>query len=97
MIKDSKEYYGKVIKFSDFPKDKILEESYMDKVNKSISSGDIGNSAETALVPLVFDKKTLILYTAKRLNKESEEKYQTDKKMHIIEYLTNIKTFYDVT
>lgn len=69
----------------------------MDKVNKSIKSGDIGSTAEIALVPLVFDRKTLVLYTAKRLNKESEEKYRTDQKMDIIEYLTDIKTFHDVT
>lgn len=97
IIKDSEEYYGKIIRLSDFPKSKLLNESYMDKINTSIWPGDIGSSAETALVPLVFDKKTLILYTAKRLNKESEGKYKTGKPMDIVEYITDIQTFHDVT
>jgi hypothetical protein len=97
IIQDSEQWYGKVITLSDFPDDKVLDVSYADTINASLSSGDVGSTPETAIVPLVFDRQTLVLYTAKRFNQEMDEYLTNGKSMDIVEYLTDMKTFHEVT
>lgn len=92
IISDSEFYYGKVIKLTDFPEDKLLTAEYMDKVNLTINPSDIGGSPQNALVALVFDKN-LVLYTAKRYNNDLDKNQLSE----VTEYLTDIQTFYEIT
>lgn len=110
---DAIDYYGKVITLSDFPSDKILDISYQEKINQSISKSDIGGTAENALVPLVFDENG-VLYTAKRFNQENDQMITKSIEFErsggeinatnidqftfsTKEYLTDLNTFYQVT
>jgi hypothetical protein len=57
---------------SDFPREKLLDESYDEKVNSSnFTTSDVGGTPENALVPVIFDENG-VLYTAKRLNRDQD-------------------------
>lgn len=110
---DAIDYYGRVITIADFPQDKILDQSYEDKIHKSISKSDVGGTPENALTYLIFDENG-ILFTAKRYNQDDEilgrkafELYQQGESLNEanmyqfvdrqIHYKTDLKTFYEVT
>ena len=110
---DAIDYYGKVITIADFPQDKILDQSYEEKINKKINKSDVGGTPENALTYLIFDENG-ILFTAKRYNQDDEilgrksfELSQRGESLNEsnmyqyvdrqIHYKTDLKTFYEVT
>lgn len=91
--KDAISYYGKVVKLSDFPSEKVIKEIDIHKIYQL--KNDLGSTPERAIVDLIFDKDG-VLYTAKRYNSEAE---QNDREVEVgySFYYTDIKTFRDVT
>lgn len=113
LTQDAIDYFGKVILLSDFPVEKILDASYMEKLNQSVTLSEVWWSPENALVNLIIDKNG-ILYTPKRYNQEDEElrpklKQLSDDGIEVDgevlatltpwrkEYLTDIETYRQVT
>ena len=94
---DAVAYYGKIITISDFPADKILDKSYEERINQSISKSDIGGSPKNALVALEFDANK-VLYTPKRLNDFSSSTGNNAKEYsELLEYFVDINTYREVT
>lgn len=73
---------------SDFPQDKVLKG---DDYKSALETYGVGNSDNNALVPLLFDKNG-ILYTGEKYNAEAN-----DSDVVITRYVTDLKTFKDVT
>ncbi len=107
--RDAIEHYGRIITIADFPVDKLLDVSYEEKLNRSISKDDVGGSPDRALVPLIFDHNG-VLYTAKRYNTESDQKYSllaieaqknpnidTEITIGYVNYLVDLQTFANIT
>lgn len=73
---------------SDFPQEKVLKG---DDYKSALETYGVGNSDSNALVPLLFDKNG-ILYTGEKYNAEAN-----DSNVVITRYVTDLKTFKDVT
>jgi hypothetical protein len=71
VLADAIAYFGRAIYKSDFPVAKLKDLTYEDAVNaNTFTSTDVGGTQANALVLLVFDKTTGLLYTPTRYNNQ---------------------------
>jgi hypothetical protein len=98
-VADATAYFGKPIYKSDFPISKLRDRSFEDEIDAHsgpINAADLGRSPGSAVVLLVFDKITGLLYTPTRYNNQFNTTaiVSTD---GIEEFFTELTTYKQIT